>query len=215
MVFDKVWKVVYRFNPGDTSGHQEVTMELPASTEGQQDRCVYLQGGWVGDIVISNMKIEIGDTATEWIPAKEDDEKIFELIASVTTTEEVNAVTMDGFDLKAFVLEMEIKPGATACNGWIQIRETATVSNLQCDVSSLRSADASGNPRYTRVMAERIGNVARISASKPSIASNGSSSPTYWGSFINPKRFGCVKVYLSNSELIPIGSKFELWGVRT
>lgn len=215
MVYDKTWQVVYRFNPGDTSGRVVITTDLKIPTEPAEfNKFAYLQGDWVGDIVISNMKLEIGDTATEWVLALEDEPRTYELIDSVTIMEDVNEIIMDGFDLKSLVLEMTLYPGASACNGWVQIRESRSVTNLQCDIPNLRMADAN-NPRYCRLMAEKLDNVARIFAVKPMVNTNGASTPVTTGVFVNPGRFGCLRIYLSNGELFTAGSKFELWGVRT
>lgn len=71
MVYNNAWQVIYRFAAGDASGHVEETITLNQATA-TTNQFVYIQGDWVGDITITNLKVEIGNKATDWTPAPED-----------------------------------------------------------------------------------------------------------------------------------------------
>ena len=55
------------------SGHYSSTFDLnEISTPSTNNSMVYLQGTFTGTITITNMKLEVGDKATEWCEATED-----------------------------------------------------------------------------------------------------------------------------------------------
>lgn len=68
---NNVWQVIRRFSPSDTSGHAEVTLNLKVPNV-IDCKTVYFTGIFGGSVTISNLKIELGTTATAWTPAPED-----------------------------------------------------------------------------------------------------------------------------------------------
>ena len=74
--FNNTWSAVKIFNAGTASGQRfEGTFDLPIPDtfeDGNPDVVIYIDGTWNGSVTFRNLKIEIGNKATDWTPAPED-----------------------------------------------------------------------------------------------------------------------------------------------
>lgn len=135
----------------------------------------------------------------------------YELLGSVTLTEAVNEVLFDGLgSLKSGFLEITMEAGASDHAGYIQLRESKSVSGVSTQVTNFRRT----SKRYTRFSFSKKNGFIKFFAVVPSIEYNTGSTCAALGVFKMDKNIGCVRTYLSSGELFPAGSKFELWGVK-
>lgn len=74
--FHNTWGAVKIFNAGTASGQRfEGTFDLPIPdtfADGNPDVVIYIDGTWNGSVTFRNLKLEIGNKATDWTPAPED-----------------------------------------------------------------------------------------------------------------------------------------------
>ena len=74
--FHNTWSAVKIFNAGTASGQRfEGTFDLPIPdtfADGNPDVVIYIDGTWNGSVTFRNLKLEIGNKATDWTPAPED-----------------------------------------------------------------------------------------------------------------------------------------------
>lgn len=74
--FHNTWGGVKVFNAGTATGQRfEETFDLPvpdAFAENDPDVVIYIDGTWNGSVTFRNLKMEIGNKATDWTPAPED-----------------------------------------------------------------------------------------------------------------------------------------------
>ena len=70
------WGTVKVFNAGTATGQRfEETFDLPvpaAFAENDPNVVIYIDGTWNGSVTFRNLKLEIGNKATDWTPAPED-----------------------------------------------------------------------------------------------------------------------------------------------
>lgn len=76
LAFHNTWGTVKIFNAGTASGQRfEETFDLPVPdtfAENDPDAVIYIDGTWNGSVTFRNLKLEIGNKATDWTPAPED-----------------------------------------------------------------------------------------------------------------------------------------------
>ena len=76
LAFHNTWGTVKIFNVGTASGQRfEETFDLPVPdtfAENDPDVVIYIDGTWNGSVTFRNLKMEIGNKATDWTPAPED-----------------------------------------------------------------------------------------------------------------------------------------------
>lgn len=76
LAFHHTWGTVKIFNAGTATGQRfEETFDLPvpdAFAENDPDVVIYIDGTWNGSVTFRNLKMEIGNKATDWTPAPED-----------------------------------------------------------------------------------------------------------------------------------------------
>lgn len=76
LAFHNTWGTVKIFNAGTATGQRfEETFDLPvpdAFAENDPDVVIYIDGTWNGSVTFRNLKMEIGNKATDWTPAPED-----------------------------------------------------------------------------------------------------------------------------------------------
>lgn len=76
LVFHHTWGAVKVFNAGTAAGQRfEETFDLPVPdtfAENDPDVVIYIDGTWNGSVTFRNLKLEIGNKATDWTPAPED-----------------------------------------------------------------------------------------------------------------------------------------------
>lgn len=76
LAFHHTWGTVKVFNAGTAAGQRfEETFDLPvpaAFAENNPDVVIYIDGTWNGSVTFRNLKMEIGNKATDWTPAPED-----------------------------------------------------------------------------------------------------------------------------------------------
>lgn len=74
--FHNTWGTVKIFNAGTAAGQRfEETFDLPvpaAFAENDPNVVIYIDGTWNGSVTFRNLKLEIGNKATDWTPAPED-----------------------------------------------------------------------------------------------------------------------------------------------
>lgn len=74
--FHNTWSEVKIFNAGTATGQRfEGTFDLPIPdtfAENDPDVVIYIDGTWNGSVTFRNLKLEIGNKATDWTPAPED-----------------------------------------------------------------------------------------------------------------------------------------------
>lgn len=79
-----LWLGVQTFNSSTGSGHFTLTRDYAEFNTGS-DVFIYIDGTWTGSVTFSNVKVEIGNKATDWTPAPEDtDGAINELSAQLS-----------------------------------------------------------------------------------------------------------------------------------
>lgn len=137
----------------------------------------------------------------------------YELIKSVTLTEEVTSVMFDGFDLQAMYIDMVLQPATVSGNGWFSFRESRTGDTfIQSDISPLVTTDS--RTKYARCVVEKRNGITHVVCTKPSIVDNGGAAIASFGAFKSTNKIGALKLYLGSNILFPVGCKFDLWGVR-
>lgn len=76
LAFHHTWGTVKVFNAGTAAGQRfEETFDLPvpaAFAENDPNVVIYIDGTWNGSVTFRNLKLEIGNKATDWMPAPED-----------------------------------------------------------------------------------------------------------------------------------------------
>lgn len=76
LAFHHTWGAVKVFNAGTATGQRfEETFDLPVPdtfAENNPDVVIYIDGTWNGSVTFRNLKLEIGNKATDWTPAPED-----------------------------------------------------------------------------------------------------------------------------------------------
>lgn len=76
LAFHHTWGTVKVFNAGTAAGQRfEETFDLPVPdtfAENDPDVVIYIDGTWNGSVTFRNLKLEIGNKATDWTPAPED-----------------------------------------------------------------------------------------------------------------------------------------------
>lgn len=76
LAFHHTWGTVKIFNAGTAAGQRfEETFDLPIPdtfAENDPDVVIYIDGTWNGSVTFRNLKLEIGNKATDWTPAPED-----------------------------------------------------------------------------------------------------------------------------------------------
>ena len=76
LAFHHTWGTVKVFNAGTAAGQRfEGTFDLPIPdtfADGNPDVVIYIDGTWNGSVTFRNLKLEIGNKATDWMPAPED-----------------------------------------------------------------------------------------------------------------------------------------------
>lgn len=76
LAFHHTWGTVKVFNAGTAAGQRfEETFDLPvpaAFAENDPNVVIYIDGTWNGSVTFRNLKLEIGNKATDWTPAPED-----------------------------------------------------------------------------------------------------------------------------------------------
>lgn len=76
LAFHHTWGTVKVFNAGTaTTQRFEGTFDLPvpaAFAENDPNVVIYIDGTWNGSVTFRNLKLEIGNKATDWTPAPED-----------------------------------------------------------------------------------------------------------------------------------------------
>lgn len=76
LAFHHTWGTVKIFNAGTATGQRfEGTFDLPIPdtfADGNPDVVIYIDGTWNGSVTFRNLKLEIGNKATDWTPAPED-----------------------------------------------------------------------------------------------------------------------------------------------
>ena len=76
LAFHHTWGTVKVFNAGTAAGQRfEETFDLPIPdtfADGNPDVVIYIDGTWNGSVTFRNLKLEIGNKATDWTPAPED-----------------------------------------------------------------------------------------------------------------------------------------------
>lgn len=76
LAFHNTWGTVKVFNAGTATGQRfEETFDLPvpaAFAENDPNVVIYIDGTWNGSVTFRNLKLEIGNKATDWTPAPED-----------------------------------------------------------------------------------------------------------------------------------------------
>lgn len=76
LAFHHTWGAVKVFNAGTAAGQRfEETFDLPVPdtfAENDPDVVIYIDGTWNGSVTFRNLKLEIGNKATDWMPAPED-----------------------------------------------------------------------------------------------------------------------------------------------
>lgn len=207
MGFNNVWQEIYRFYPEDNSGHIELTITLKVP-DVIDLKTIYVQGTWGGTVTLSNLKLEIGNKATDWSPAFEDEPQ-YELIQSVTLSEEVSEVVFDGFELKAATAFFTLE-ASTAADGYVSFKPSVSKAGINGTVTNMRRTEK----RYSRAAFENKNGLSYAYFSVSSNGANNVSSVAGAGIFKSFGNCGYFKVYLANSQLIPAGSIIELWGIR-
>ena len=76
LAFHHTWGTVKRFSAGTAAGQRfEGTFDLPEPetfASNNPDVVIYIDGTWNGSVTFRNVKLEIGNKATDWTPAPED-----------------------------------------------------------------------------------------------------------------------------------------------
>ena len=76
LAFHHTWGAVKVFNAGTAAGQRfEGTFDLPepeSFASNNPDVVIYIDGTWNGSVTFRNLKLEIGNKATDWTPAPED-----------------------------------------------------------------------------------------------------------------------------------------------
>lgn len=76
LAFHHTWGTVKIFNAGTATGQRfEETFDLPVPdtfAENDPNVVIYIDGTWNGSVTFRNLKMEIGNKATDWTPAPED-----------------------------------------------------------------------------------------------------------------------------------------------
>ena len=76
LAFHHTWGTVKVFNAGTATGQRfEETFDLPVPdtfAENDPNVVIYIDGTWNGSVTFRNLKMEIGNKATDWTPAPED-----------------------------------------------------------------------------------------------------------------------------------------------
>lgn len=76
LAFHHTWGAVKVFNAGTAAGQRfEETFDLPEPetfASNNPNVVIYLDGTWNGSVTFRNLKMEIGNKATDWTPAPED-----------------------------------------------------------------------------------------------------------------------------------------------
>lgn len=76
LAFHNTWGTVKVFNAGTAAGQRfEETFDLPVPdtfAENDPDVVIYIDGTWNGSVTFRDLKLEIGNKATDWTPAPED-----------------------------------------------------------------------------------------------------------------------------------------------
>lgn len=80
-----LWWGFRRFDSSTPSGHFTWTSAIDTPSSPTDESFIYIDGTWTGSVTFSNVKVEIGNKATDWTPAPEDtDAAISELSAAIT-----------------------------------------------------------------------------------------------------------------------------------
>lgn len=76
LAFHHTWGTVKIFNAGTATGQRfEETFDLPEPetfSSNNPNVVIYIDGTWNGSVTFRNLKLEIGNKATDWTPAPED-----------------------------------------------------------------------------------------------------------------------------------------------
>lgn len=76
LAFNHTWGAVKVFNAGTAAGQRfEETFDLPEPetfASNNPNVVIYIDGTWNGSVTFRNLKLEIGNKATDWTPAPED-----------------------------------------------------------------------------------------------------------------------------------------------
>lgn len=134
----------------------------------------------------------------------------YELIDSVTLTEEVKEVVFSGFSLKSGVAFFTLEPGTADANGSVSFKPSASISGINGTVTNMLRTDK----RYSKAAFENRNGLSYAYFGASANNTNNTSAVTGAGIFKGKGNIGYFKVYLANSTLIPAGSIIELWGIR-
>lgn len=135
----------------------------------------------------------------------------YEKIKTVELTEEISAVNISGFSLDKFILYITIPVGATAASGGVTVYKNGTAVWSPW----LNNIVTTAEERNMTIMGENKEGIAFIDSIAPA-ASNSTQNrninrcPKY---IEGDTPFTQLKFSLSNSNIFPIGTVFELWGV--
>ncbi len=136
-----LWWGVKSFGVGTESNHFSLTRKYDAATTAD-DVFIYLDGTWTGSVTFRNLKVEIGDMATDWTPAPEDAAK------SVDTGGAVR-IDQTGVHMSGGTIEMETADG----DEYIHIRNDGiSASSLSAPNVAKRYSGPTGlyvNPNAT------------------------------------------------------------------
>lgn len=166
-------------------------------------------------LTISNFMLEAGSKPSAWVHSLQDRIMYapqYELLGSVTLAEAVNEVLFDGFGiLKEFYLDVTMEAGESDVLGYVQARVSKSTNGVGLSIANFRRT----TKRYTRVSyKERPNGMTEFFATAPGTEAKSGSTCAGMGFFLNSNDVGCVRTYLTQGNLFPAGSKFELWGVK-
>ena len=94
-----LWWGVKSFGVGTESNHFSLTRKYDAAVTAD-DIFIYIDGAWTGSVTFSNVKVEIGDKATDWTPAPEDAEgAISKVSAELALMPDKIRMAVEGIDI--------------------------------------------------------------------------------------------------------------------
>ena len=128
VLVNTTWQIVEAFDSNGKTGHVSKTMTISEATA-TAATFLYIDGAWTGSVTFSNVKVEIGDYATDWSPHPDDP-------ASSVDAGGVVRVDQTGVHMTGGTIEMETSDG----DEYIHIRSDGV------SASSLSAPDVA--PRY-------------------------------------------------------------------
>ena len=141
VMINTFWYVVEEFSSYGNSGHVSKTFAMPAATI-SSSTFIYIEGAWTGSVTFKHLKLEKGNTATDWSPHPQDP-------ASGVDAGGVVRVDQTGVHMSGGTIEMETSDG----DEYIHIRNDGiSASSLSAPNVAKRYSGPTGlyvNPNAT------------------------------------------------------------------